>query len=393
MNHSNLNLGLSRQEERVLLLSMSGKGDKEIAREMGVALDTVRTYWQRMRSKVGGQTRAELVSRLTAHLVENRLQDETRTAFEGRLVSAIDAMADAFLLLDPLHEPGAETRKFVVQVVNHAGTCLLGLPRAEIVGRTLDQVLPEEMADELLSQCALLSSTGMEIDFELVSTHGRRLRIHGRKSEPGIAISVRDTTMEQVCRDRLREKSIELQQLRLMLQSAREKEMLLRGIGDRKSMLHRLETEIAMSARYGQRFSLIVVDVPGLDKHPKAPQLLSLMIDMLRSTVRQTDYISCLEDQRFGVLMPCTCQQGCGILGQRIREMGAPFLAPESLVVRVGCAMYRITNESAQTVLEQAMASLGTCERGGCCPEECSSCANPCDRCIAAIESPSYEVK
>lgn len=56
---------LSRQEERVLALARQGLGDKQIAQELGLSPDTVRTYWQRIRVKVGAGTRAEIVATLS----------------------------------------------------------------------------------------------------------------------------------------------------------------------------------------------------------------------------------------------------------------------------------------------------------------------------------------
>jgi PAS domain S-box-containing protein len=56
--------GLSGQEEQVLLQSMSGLSDKEIALRLKVSIDTVRTYWKRIRQKVGGQTRPEIIALL-----------------------------------------------------------------------------------------------------------------------------------------------------------------------------------------------------------------------------------------------------------------------------------------------------------------------------------------
>lgn len=53
---------LSRQEEKVLSLARQGLGDKQIAVQLGLSADTVRTYWQRIRQKVGAATRAEIVS-------------------------------------------------------------------------------------------------------------------------------------------------------------------------------------------------------------------------------------------------------------------------------------------------------------------------------------------
>lgn len=55
---------LSRQEEKVLSLARQGLGDKQIAVELGLSTDTVRTYWQRIRQKVGAATRAEIVATL-----------------------------------------------------------------------------------------------------------------------------------------------------------------------------------------------------------------------------------------------------------------------------------------------------------------------------------------
>lgn len=56
---------LSRQEERVLSLARQGLGDKQIAQQLGLSADTVRTYWQRVRQKVGAGTRAEIIATLS----------------------------------------------------------------------------------------------------------------------------------------------------------------------------------------------------------------------------------------------------------------------------------------------------------------------------------------
>jgi DNA-binding CsgD family transcriptional regulator len=80
-------LGLSRQEEQVLILSISGLADKEVAKELGIALETVRTYWQRIRRKVGGQTRAELVARLVSETAQKEIDE--KASENERLVSEI----------------------------------------------------------------------------------------------------------------------------------------------------------------------------------------------------------------------------------------------------------------------------------------------------------------
>jgi PAS domain S-box-containing protein len=65
---------LSRQEERVLNLARQGFGDKQIALELGLSPDTVRTYWQRIRTKIGAGTRAEIVATISDKETEAKVK-------------------------------------------------------------------------------------------------------------------------------------------------------------------------------------------------------------------------------------------------------------------------------------------------------------------------------
>src|SRR5438270_5272767 len=84
---------LSDREEQVLLLSTKGLTDKEIARKLNLSIATVNTYWVRIRTKLGGANRAELVA---AALHKNA--EETLTAKEmenQRLISEVVRRAEA----------------------------------------------------------------------------------------------------------------------------------------------------------------------------------------------------------------------------------------------------------------------------------------------------------
>lgn len=70
---------LSAQEERVLVLATQGLADKEVAARLGIRVDTVRTYWDRIRAKYAGATRAEIVADHARHEMHHVLEDiETR---------------------------------------------------------------------------------------------------------------------------------------------------------------------------------------------------------------------------------------------------------------------------------------------------------------------------
>jgi len=52
---------LSKREAEVIELASRGKLDKEITAELGVSIHTLRTYWTRIRNKVGDHSRSALV--------------------------------------------------------------------------------------------------------------------------------------------------------------------------------------------------------------------------------------------------------------------------------------------------------------------------------------------
>lgn len=69
---------LSRQETRIAQLSMGGLSDQQVANQLGISLDTVRTYWKRIRQKMGGFTRAEIFVELARASVMEGLEEAQR---------------------------------------------------------------------------------------------------------------------------------------------------------------------------------------------------------------------------------------------------------------------------------------------------------------------------
>ena len=58
---------LSGRERELLDLAVEGKSDGEIAREMGLSVSTVNSYWVRIRGKVGPLSRTEIVGLVLRH--------------------------------------------------------------------------------------------------------------------------------------------------------------------------------------------------------------------------------------------------------------------------------------------------------------------------------------
>jgi DNA-binding NarL/FixJ family response regulator len=57
---------LSPREVEILSYAANGLADKQIARQMGLQLSTVRTYWERARQKLNAANRTHAVSMLVA---------------------------------------------------------------------------------------------------------------------------------------------------------------------------------------------------------------------------------------------------------------------------------------------------------------------------------------
>ena len=53
---------------------MSGLSDKEIAQKMTLSTDTVRTYWKRIRRKVGGANRSEIIALMARQGMQDELE-------------------------------------------------------------------------------------------------------------------------------------------------------------------------------------------------------------------------------------------------------------------------------------------------------------------------------
>jgi DNA-binding CsgD family transcriptional regulator len=57
---------LSEREQQLLTLAAAGHLDKQIGQELGISINTLRTYWNRIRHKMGDHSRSALVAAWTA---------------------------------------------------------------------------------------------------------------------------------------------------------------------------------------------------------------------------------------------------------------------------------------------------------------------------------------
>ena len=85
---------LSDRERQVLNLAAQGHTDEGIAHNLEISISTVRGYWLRIRSKIGGASRAELVGKWVA-LQSDAAKSEANVRYEEGVLAAEKATDEA----------------------------------------------------------------------------------------------------------------------------------------------------------------------------------------------------------------------------------------------------------------------------------------------------------
>lgn len=143
-------IALSRQEKRVVALSMEGLGDKEIAKDMGLSLGTVRTYWKRIQTKVGGQTRAEIVA------IVARIGPQAELEAERTITARLQAEIEQRKVAEERFRAMCACSPLSIYMTDEYGSCiyvnaawerLTGLPVAAGMGSGWKQAVhPEDLS-------------------------------------------------------------------------------------------------------------------------------------------------------------------------------------------------------------------------------------------------------
>lgn len=122
---------LSDREREVLFLAAEGLTDKEIAARLEIRTKTVRTYWDRIRAKLGAASRTQALA------LALRAAYEDLSEREGRLRTFVDAMPIAFF---------AFSDDLTVVACNREAQTLTGYSESELSGtrKIYELAFPEE---------------------------------------------------------------------------------------------------------------------------------------------------------------------------------------------------------------------------------------------------------
>ena len=122
---------LSARETQLLDLAGKGFTDTAISHKLGISETTVKTYWARLRTKLGPFSRTELVAKVIRQHVKSAievLEEENR-----RFRQFIEVAGDAILIVST---DGA------IEMLNESAAELFGWPKEELQGQHISILLP-----------------------------------------------------------------------------------------------------------------------------------------------------------------------------------------------------------------------------------------------------------
>lgn len=161
MNEPDVQVGLSEREREVLFLAGDGLTDKEIALRLDIGQKTVRTYWDRMRAKLGAASRTEVLAKAV------QTAFDAVAASEQRLRMFVDNMPVMFNAYDQDQN---------VIVVNQECERVSGYSVEQFLdGSAYDQAIPnDDSRDQILAKLKESKGDFRDHEIDLICADGTR---------------------------------------------------------------------------------------------------------------------------------------------------------------------------------------------------------------------------
>ncbi|WP_437281848.1 PAS domain S-box protein [Sorangium sp. So ce375] len=192
------------------VLQEGGRASYEV---VGLAVNGGRAWYANHVSAirgVNGVTNALIVGE---NITERRRAEEQRRESEARFHAAVEASMDAFLTLASHRDESEEVADFVITGLNARAAAMLSMPREQLLGHRLSELVHSVEAGVLLERCLRGLRKGAPIEEEIllpapptrasrpsVWVHHQIVPIQG-----GVAVTMRDTTDRKRLEDQLRQ--------------------------------------------------------------------------------------------------------------------------------------------------------------------------------------------
>jgi diguanylate cyclase (GGDEF)-like protein len=164
----------------------------------------------------------------------------------------------------------------------------------------------------------------------------------------------------------LQDRNRELQQLSITDE--------LTGLYNRKHLMDTLNAEVTRSKRNRHSFALLVVDIDHFKRvndtygHQKGDEVLRLLGDVFRETVRSCDYVARYGGEEFILMLPEVGAAGGLEVAERIRaRVATERVNPKGdrITVSIGMAMFPEHGDRPDMLFQQADQALYAAKKAG----------------------------
>ncbi|MFC5459142.1 EAL domain-containing protein [Massilia niabensis] len=257
-----------------------------------------------------------------------RAQETYAAASEGSL--------DAFFVLRTVRGAGGQVEDFLIEATNSRAEAIIGLPRAEMHGMHLCEMLPHYRDNGIFEDIALVATDGQPREGEWQASarrsSGRWLHRQVVAVEDGVVAIVRDITERKQVEARI-------------FHMAHHDE--LTGLPNRNLMHDRIEQAIQNAARQGHSVGLAYIDLDGFKLvndglgHKAGDDLLKVVSKRMAGCLRRNDTLARFGGDEFVILLPghSGAPEALVPLLEKIRVAVIEPVQVAGQMVQVSCSM------------------------------------------------------
>ncbi|HYD51964.1 MAG TPA: two-component regulator propeller domain-containing protein, partial [Gemmatimonadaceae bacterium] len=261
--------------------------------------------------------------RLRMRRVRRAVEAVERERARTRVVSILESISDGFVAIDG---------DWRFTYVNHTAEALLGVPRAQMLGRVCWDVVPERVATAVRAPLLGVAERRAPrvLDALWIEQSGRWIEMHAFPAEEGISIYFADVTARVDAEEALRGLSLRDD---------------LTGLYNRRGLVALAEQQVRLAERSREGFDVVFIDMDGLKQindslgHPAGDQALLDTAEILRATFRDSDVLARLGGDEFAaiVLGDSTAVGGASVrLREAVDRHNATAERPYRLSLSVG---------------------------------------------------------
>jgi len=264
-----------------------------------------------------------------------RVRQRARRAQET-YAAASEGSLDAFFVLRAVRGQGGTVADFVVEATNSRAEAFIGLPRAQMQGMLLGDMLPHFRDNGIFDDLARVVLDGQPREGEWQGSSreakGRWLHRQVVAVEDGVVVIVRDITERKQVEERI-------------FHMAHHDE--LTGLPNRNLMHNRIEAAIHGAARQGSAVALAFVDLDGFKLvndglgHKAGDELLRVVSKRMGACLRRNDTLARFGGDEFVILLPDQGHdpQALAPLLEKIRLAVTEEVEVAGQTVQVSCSM------------------------------------------------------